>query len=95
MATPKGLFAASAGGATTLILASMMGASIATGADNFLVRVEVGSARWSDGIVLPTTGIGIPMLAADGPIRLGPLAQIQLLAAGIVQIQGYQGFFTL
>src|SRR5438876_1179643 len=69
-------------------------------ADNFVIRVETGSARWLDAgpnslPSTPTGGMGVPLLAGDGPIRLGPLAQINLLSAGIVHIQGYQGFFTL
>jgi hypothetical protein len=99
MASPKGYFCASNGGATTLILASMPGhavvGSITIGADNFVVRVEVGSARWTDGAVPPSATIGIPMLAADGPIRLGAYANVIMLGAGVLQIQGYQGFFNL
>lgn len=95
MASPKGFFSASSGTATLMVLASMMGASIATGCDNFVVRVETGSGRWTDGVVPPNASTGIPILAADGAIRFGPLAQVALLGAGIVHIQGYQGYFNL
>lgn len=95
MATPKGFFAASAGAATTFVMASMMAGSIGTGADNFVIRVETGSARWTDGGVPPTATAGIPLLAGDGPIRVGPLTTVMLQGAGILHIQGYQGFFVL
>lgn len=95
MASPKGFFAASVGAATTLVLANIQGGSIATGCDNFVVRMETGSARWTDGAVPPTPTAGIPLFAGDGPIRFGPLVTLQMLGAGVAHIQGYQGYFNL
>lgn len=100
MATPKGYFLASSA-ASVYAIASMIaagaGGSIGTTADNVVVRLDgTASARWIDGIgaTFGASYLGLPMVAGDGPLRLGPNALIQNFG-GPIHMQFYQGFFNL
>lgn len=95
MATPKQICIAVAGasGAVTAI------PSVPTGADNCIIRMDIGTARWSE-----TTGSGLTastgliISAADAPFRISnpaAFAFVPLGGAATLQALPYQGFDLL
>ena len=92
MATPKQFIIQAS--AASGVLAGL--ASIPAGADNAVIRFDVGTARWSE-----TSGswlnasTGLVVSAADAPFRIGNLGAFQFVPVGgaaAMQALPYQGF---
>lgn len=97
MATPRMpiMLASGASGIVTF-LASSAPSGIPVGADNAVIRMDVGTARWSEttGSFL-TASTGLIMSAADAPFRIGnpaAFAFVPLGGAAALQALPYQGF---
>jgi hypothetical protein len=97
VATPRTpLLLASAASGVLALLASAAPSGLATGVDNVVVRMDVGTARWSEtnGSFL-TASTGLIVSAADAPFRISnPAAFAFIPLGGAAALQGlpYQGF---
>jgi hypothetical protein len=95
MATPKQFIIVASGASG--VLSTL--ASVPVGADNAIIRFDVGTARWSEtaGSWL-NASTGLLISAADAPFRIGNLAAFAFIPVGggaAMQALPYQGFFVL
>lgn len=100
MATPKGPIMLASGAAATMVsFATAVPSGIPAGADNAIIRCDVGTARWSEtGGSWLTASTGLLISSADGPFRIGNLAAFAFVPVGgaaAIQALPYQGFFVL
>jgi hypothetical protein len=97
MATPNGLpITASAASGSLGSLASALPAGLPAGADNAIIRFDVGTARWSEtGGSGLTASTGLLVSSADAPFRISNLALFAFVPVGgaaAMQALPYRGY---
>jgi hypothetical protein len=97
MATPNGPPLTASGAAATIVsLATALPSGIPQGADNAIIRFDVGTARWSEtGGSWLTASTGLIVSAADAPFRISNLALFAFVPVGgaaAMQALPYRGY---